>query len=353
MLRSALACFSVSGALAAGDFADTVAAVNAGVHGWVAAEPVRSLDEFKALCGTRLIGDADYVDPKLPQWDDSLLEGSVGDLPTDFDAHTAWPHCSVIQHVGSQAGCGDCWAWSATQTFESSLCVLGLGKGDVLLSKQDTAQCCSGAACGYSVGCKAGTPSAAMRWMARAGLVTGGDWNSSQGCIPYALAPCSVDPTDPKNPLPACHEPNPPPTLTCSSTCSNTAYPTQYAADHIGGLQLDVFGLVFRGENNSHIQRSLMLNGPVSLGFTVMGDFPTYRSGIYRHVSGSALGGHAVTLVGWGVEAGTKYWRVKNSWSEYWGENGYFRILRDVNEAGIEGQATGAGKFPKAQAVSV
>ncbi len=53
-----------------------------------------------------------------------------------------------------------------------------------------------------------------------------------------------------------------------------------------------------------------MKNGPVQTAFTVYEDFPTYKSGVYKHVSGSALGGHAVKMVGWGVEDGTPYWLV-------------------------------------------
>ena len=51
-----------------------------------------------------------------------------------------------------------------------------------------------------------------------------------------------------------------------------------------------------------------MQYGPVSAGFTVYTDFLTYKSGVYRQTSGSPEGGHAVRIIGWGVEDGTKYW---------------------------------------------
>jgi len=49
------------------------------------------------------------------------------------------------------------------------------------------------------------------------------------------------------------------------------------------------------------------------------------------------LGGHAVKLLGWGVENGVKYWLLANSWNEDWGAEGFFKILRGSNHCGIEG----------------
>lgn len=80
-----------------------------------------------------------------------------------------------------------------------------------------------------------------------------------------------------------------------------------------------------------------MAHGPVEAAFTVYADFLSYKSGVYQHRSGGVLGGHAVKMMGWGVENGTPYWLMANSWNEDWGLKGYFKILRGVNECGIEG----------------
>lgn len=49
------------------------------------------------------------------------------------------------------------------------------------------------------------------------------------------------------------------------------------------------------------------------------------------------LGGHAVKIIGWGTENGSPYWLVANSWNTDWGDlGGYFKILRGVDECGIE-----------------
>lgn len=61
-------------------------------------------------------------------------------------------------------------------------------------------------------------------------------------------------------------------------------------------------------------------------------------SGVYKHTAGKALGGHAIKIIGWGVDEQSKlpYWTVANSWNTDWGDNGFFRILRGKGECGIE-----------------
>jgi len=94
-------------------------------------------------------------------------------------------------------------------------------------------------------------------------------------------------------------------------------------------------------QNEESIRKELFTNGPVEITLDVYDDLLSYKSGVYIHQGGKLDGGHAVKLVGWGVENKVPYWIIANSWNSDWGEDGYFRILRGVNECGIESGVVG------------
>lgn len=76
--------------------------------------------------------------------------------------------------------------------------------------------------------------------------------------------------------------------------------------------------------SRSDMKEWLSTSGPLAACFVVFSDFWSYKSGVYRHVTGEAEGGHCVTIVGYDDADGC--WICKNSWGLGWGDRGYFRI---------------------------
>ena len=159
------------------------------------------------------------------------------------------------------------------------------------------------------------------------GCVTGGQYKSNSGCQPYQIPHCDH------------HEPGPfhdcgtiLPTPNCEKQC-RSGYPISFEKDkHLGASAYAVSSDVAK------IQTEIMTNGPVEGAFSVYADFITYKSGVYQQKSDKYLGGHAIKILGWGVDSNSSlpYWLVANSWNPSWGLEGYFWILRGKDECGIE-----------------
>jgi cathepsin B len=62
------------------------------------------------------------------------------------------------------------------------------------------------------------------------------------------------------------------------------------------------------------VKRAILRYGAVTTAFFVYEDFYHYTGGVYQHSWGSKLGGHAITVIGWGNENGKDYWLTQNSW---------------------------------------
>uniref|UniRef100_A0ABI0NU15 Cathepsin B n=1 Tax=Bos taurus TaxID=9913 RepID=A0ABI0NU15_BOVIN len=197
-------------------------------------------------------------------------------LPESFDAREQWPNCPTIKEIRDQGSCGSCWAFGAVEAISDRICIHSNGRVNVEVSAEDMLTCCGGE-CGD--GCNGGFPSGAWNFWTKKGLVSGGLYNSHVGCSSYSVA-----------------------------------------------------------NNEKEIMAEIYKNGPVEGAFSVYSDFLLYKSGVYQHVSGEIMGGHAIRILGWGVENGTPYWLVGNSWNTDWGDNGFFKILRGQDHCGIESE---------------
>jgi cathepsin B len=259
---------------------------------------------------------------------DSQTKVALADLPKEFDPREEWPECESIGQIMDQSGCGSCWAFGAVTAMSDRLCINSPKDKQlkVHVSPNHLLSCCK--SCGY--GCDGGYPSMAWRYWQSNGLVTGSDYDSKEGCQPYSLSPCNHGGD---SSLPDCqHESTP----RCEKSCQS-GYTTPFNEDKSYGLRPETLP-----SDEKIIMEELMTNGPAEAAFTVYEDFINYKSGVYKHVNGGMLGGHAVKIMGWGEENGTPYWLIANSWNYGWGENGTFKIIRGEDNCGIESSIVAA-----------
>lgn len=242
-----------------------------------------TIDEIKKMLGTT----KDFDIPIPPETDDS-----PDPLPTNFDWREKNKRC--IHPIRDQSHCGSCWAFAATEALSDRFCIKGL---DVILSPQDLVSCDP-----VDRGCQGGGDITPYTYMTYKGVV-------SDSCFPYFSGNGSRH--------------------FCPNKCvrEGEAF-TKYRCSG---------GAIVKGLKNTQ-KRELMENGPVSTAFMVYKDFMTYKAGVYYYISGELLGGHAVKVIGWGVENGIEYWLCVNSWGSVWGDRGFFKIKMDdcqIMERGV------------------
>jgi cathepsin B len=229
-------------------------------------------------------------------------------LPNKFDARTAWSQCPSIGRILDQGHCGSCWAFGAVESLSDRFCIqFGM---NITLSVNDLLACC-GFMCG--AGCDGGYPISAWRYFTHHGVVT-------EECDPYFDAKgCAHPGCEPAYPTPK-----------CMRKCVN--------GNQMWRTSKHYSLSPYRINSDQHnIMAEIYKNGPVEVSFTVYEDFAHYKSGVYKHVAGDMLGGHAVKLIGWGTsDDGEDYWLLANQWNRSWGDDGLFMIRRGANECGIE-----------------
>jgi cathepsin B len=269
------------------------------------------------------------------------------ELPDAFDSEANWPKCAkVIGDIRDQSACGCCWAFGAAEAASDRLCIWSNATIKVPLSAQETCFCAS------MDGCDGGDLETPWSYIADQGLSTGGQVNGTGPfadlgtCTPFTLPHCHHHGPIGKDPYPSegtkgCPNVGQGQSPQCPTACASGA---KSPYNDFKSARYGFAGSVQTHADEQAIMQSIMTDGPVEAAFNVMSDFENYASGIYKSTSSKQLGGHAIRIVGWGVgtqaEGGLKYWKVANSWNPYWGEQGYFRIVRGTDECGIEDDVT-------------
>lgn len=99
------------------------------------------------------------------------------------------------------------------------------------------------------------------------------------------------------------------------------------------------------GVDEEKMRKAVYLHGPVNVGMYAY-SFLHFPGGIIDFDSKECPNGpddldHSLSVVGYGTENGVDYWKVRNSWGPFYGENGYLRVKRGANVCGIGLQVLG------------
>ena len=218
--------------------------------------------------------------------------------PAAYDARDIYAGqvpCKAYQAL-NQGSCGSCYAFAAASAYNARLCRFNPSSlGNTLVSPQEMIDCANG--------CDGGNSLFVFQTMVTKP-------NVEMWCDPYSATK-----------------------QTCGGVCGggNTYTGLPGSVRTVGGA----------GPNGVlQMQLELIRGGPGVVSFMVVNDIFAYSKGIYvPSATASQVGGHAVVLVGWGVENGVPFWICQNSWGAGWGENGFFRIGRGSDVATIESRS--------------
>ena len=214
------------------------------------------------------------------------------DLPESFD----WVEKGAVTGVKDQGQCGSCWAFSSIGSIEGAY-FLSSGKL-VSLSESQLVDCSS------SYG--------------------------NQGCNGGLFVP-SFEYAE------------------VTPICSEQDYP-YVAVDGkckqcTGVTKVDSYVEV--SANSEIALQQALLKNPVSVAVVANGlVWQFYNSGIVSSGCPSTQIDHGVILTAYGTDNGQDFWKIKNSWGNLWGENGFIRLARNVTQEGGMCGITSMASYP-------
>ncbi|CAF99476.1 unnamed protein product, partial [Tetraodon nigroviridis] len=270
------------------------------------------------------------------------------EVPESLD----WRLYGAVTPVKDQAICGSCWSFATTGTIEGAL-FLKTGSLQVL-SQQMLIDCSWGFG---NNACDGGEEWRAYEWIMKHGGIasaeTYGPYLGMTGSLQVLSQQMLID---------------------CSWGFGNNACDGgeewrayEWIMKHGGIASAETYGPYLGMNGFCHVNSSeltaqiqsytnvtsgdalalklaLFKNGPVAVSIDASHrSFVFYSNGVYYEPAcGSTVEDldHAVLAVGYGNLNGEPYWLIKNSWSTYWGNDGYILMSMKDNNCGVTTDAT-------------
>jgi hypothetical protein len=272
--------------------------------------------------------------------------------PNTFSGKDVWK--AYLSPVENQGECGSCWAFATTSCLADRFNIQSLGKlhlrlsaarlllcdygfEDVLTSPQDV----------YKVpeettqrelevqqkfGCRGNSLMNAWGYLYTVGTTT-------EECVPNSIIANKSEPEQ----IPSCVDVVGPAYDLCAGYNLNSRSHTEHGVParffrcyHFTAIR----GVPVDGGSELNLREYIYRYGPITSAMKIYESFYTFdpTTTIYR-AGGKFVSGHAVIIDGWGETDGVKWWWVRNSWGPRWGIDGYFKVVRGVNECEIEENA--------------
>jgi len=212
--------------------------------------------------------------------------------PTSWD----WTTKGAVTPIKDQGQCGSCWAFSTIGNIEGVWFLAGNPLTG--LSEQQEVDCSSQSG---DQGCDGGWPFWAMTDMLAAPY--NGRIDSETG-YPYTAqdGSCAFGTND-----------------VGATIKSYTSYCTEQTA----------------ACTETQMEALLVQYGPLSACLDA-GPMQFYQSGIDNPTDcDPTYIDHCITIVGYGVQNGVKFWKIKNSWGTDWGTEGYYYLIKGIGACGI------------------
>jgi cathepsin B len=261
------------------------------------------------------------------------------DIPKNFDGRIVWG--KNLTEIQNQGLCKACYSFAIVATLADRFNILSGGQMNIRLSATDVLACLPDnpmlikqlqelekAIVDTEFTKKHIDGLCRRNSLYAAGVYTFLEGPSSDDCVPTLIVQDDLQPNE------TCKDVAGEDVDMCIDDKTAQRYFRSKAVYTIGGATAKLL------ENN--IMHEIYKFGPVAAAFNVFEDFlnwqPTEENDIYTHPNKETplLGGHAVRIVGWGTKGGIDYWIIANSWGEKWGENGYFKMQRNIPECELE-----------------
>ncbi|NDB86123.1 MAG: hypothetical protein EB127_25990, partial [Alphaproteobacteria bacterium] len=280
-------------------------------------------------------------------------------LPTNFN----WRDNQYvnIESPRDQGQCGSCWAFSSSTCLGDRYAVKFTPEGKLRgdnLATSTVKGCkapkpsvvwtlsCASPNSDTDNGCNGGLPSDACEFFGNTG-------NKLETCWPYSIVqndgwtsvPCLNQLSD----------------NCCNSCCNDDRSKNKFYTVRLpNGEFYDVLwhskvdGQISSSNDVDlegsilNIKREIYSKGPVISSFAVYNDFMGFwetkasdPDQVYMPNASSGFeGGHAIVIVGWGVNSkGIKYWLIRNSWGTDGADGGYFKMAQSdqINQSNWNG----------------